>query len=273
MRKLLHFIQQLLLTTFFLTPAAAYAGLYQASGDLEADIARLSLRVVTLGFLIVLICVGVAAIMKRETERTKLLLFTTIVVTVVFSSFTLIGSTIYLNVKSESGGPVHWHADFEFWACGQQIELKDPVGRFSNKIGSSTLHEHNDKRIHLEGVVVESRDAELAKFFRVIGGEITRSSITIPTNSGNANFINGQGCNGEPGELEVFVYKTNPDKTFTRTKIDDPAAYKIAAEQTVPPGDCIIFEFDKSDGKTERLCDQYKFARQRGDLRELTNGN
>ena len=72
-----------------------------------------------------------------------------IALTLTLSTGILIGSTIYLNTNSDSGGPVHWHADIEFWACGNEIELRDPTG-FSNKIGTGTLHEHDDHRIHLD---------------------------------------------------------------------------------------------------------------------------
>jgi hypothetical protein len=204
----------------------------------------------------------------------------------------LAGSTIYLNVNSDSGGPVHWHADIEFWICDNEVELIDPVG-FSNKVGTWTLHEHDDHRIHLEGVVVDGEnDASLGKFMHVVDGAITDEALVLPVDPDGSIFedeidgdgpsdafpsqvedyvvvsngkrfvrvVNGEKCGDQSSELQVFVYSFNKDKdndTYEQRKIDDVAKYTMAPESIVPPGDCIIVEFSPFKEKTDKLCEQY----------------
>jgi hypothetical protein len=214
-------------------------------------------------------------------------------VVIVSTTLTISAATVYLNVKSATGGPVHWHADFEIWACGNEIELRDPTGFLSNKIGTATYHEHNDKRVHLEGVPVDlPYDASLGKFMNVVGGQVNGNTLVVPLNdekyfendedevdgdgaaapnpefvesfikSGSegkfASFAGGELCGGVPSEVQVFVYNYDKDtKTYKQTKLEDPASYAIAQESQVPPGDCVIFEFGPIRERTDKLCEQY----------------
>lgn len=225
--------------------------------DLVEAISALSFDVVIWAALALFLLLGLA-ILTGHHERFKPWLFGIIVAVVASSTLSLIGTTVYLNKISVSGGPVHWHADVEVWACGQELELQDPVGTLSNKIGTPVLHEHNDKRIHLEGVVVEPRDASLGKFFEVVGGGLTDRSLVLPTNDGEVNLISSQTCGSQLAELSVFVYQTRGDRYYTKTKLDNPAQYVISPESIVPPGDCVIIEFDETPDETDRLCEQYE---------------
>ncbi len=266
--------------------------LYQPQDDLEATIVGLSLKVVGYSAIAVTVMVLLAWALNNRAPKLKLPLFIGIAGTMALSTLMLIGSTVYLNVNSESGGPVHWHADFEMWACGNEMELRDPTG-LSNKIGTSVLHEHDDRRIHLEGVVVEKHvDATLGKFMHVTGGTITDSALVIPLNpatgsyfeddidadgssnryaenvnpyivegdeKGNfARFISGEKCGDQVAEVQVFVYSFNKlDDTYEQTKIARPQDYAITEDSLVPTGDCVIFEFDAAKSKTDKLCPQY----------------
>lgn len=262
--------------------------------DLEQQISRLGINTVLVASVILIACTLVAALLKNHYPKLKLPLFVVMAGTLVVSTAILFGSTIYLNIKAESGGPVHWHSDIEFWACGAELELRDPEGLLSNKIGTSTYHEHDDKRIHLEGVVVtKSEDASLGKFMQVTGGYIKDGALGLPLNqapdgwfaSGEKNdgdqqpadaylrlrdfiattdtgaFIglqNGKACGFEPAELQTFVYTFNKDsQTYTQEKLADPAAYVMRDESVVPPGDCVIVEFDIPKDRTDKLCEQY----------------
>lgn len=229
--------------------------------DLEATIAQTSWNVL-LGATILLIILTVISLQEKYlTERLKSFLFISIIVVVALPTLYMIVATVYLNVISSSKGPVHWHADVEIWSCGKELELKDPEGTFSNKIGTATLHEHNDKRIHLEGVVVHPEDASLGKFFRVIGGELTPTSMTIPTTTGPAVLNNGTMCpSGEPGVVQVFVYQTDDEGYYTQTKLENPQDHIIAPHSAVPQGDCVILEFDTPKQRTDKLCRSYRVA-------------
>lgn len=204
---------------------------------------------------------------KKLTEKKKEILFFSIVAATMIPTLFVIFSTVYLNTTSSSGGPVHWHADIEIWACGSEINLRDPKG-LSNKIGTATLHEHNDKRIHLEGLVMERPDANLGNFFKVIGGNVTGAALRVPTNEGVVSFNTGQTCpTGEVGEVQTFVYKTDKDGFYTQEKITSPAEYILSPESTVPHGDCIMVEFGPPKEKTDNMCRSYVVAEKIGKLK------
>lgn len=266
--------------------------------DLETFIANLSVTVVVVGSLLVLLLVAIAAAIgksrKKKTQALKLPIFVAIVVVVLGTTLTISGGTVYLNVKSATGGPVHWHADFEIWACGNEVELRDPTGFLSNKIGTATYHEHNDKRIHVEGVPIDlPHDYSLGKFFNVVGGGITNDSLVVPLNDngkyfedhheetdgdGNptptpeqldpfikteakgkvASFVSGESCGGQAAQLQVFAYKFDgATKTYKQTKVQDVPNYMPAHESQVPNGDCVIVEFAPAKDRTDKLCKQY----------------
>lgn len=266
-------------------------GLYVAGEDLEHEIVRLSFRTVAISAVALIVMTLLAALLKDHAPKLKLPLFLGMAFTMAFSFLFLAGSTVYLNVKSDSGGPVHWHADIEYWACGNQLELRNPTGTLSNKIGTSTLHEHDDQRIHLEGVVVDGiKDASLGKFMYVIDGAITDEALVMPLDSEDSYFednididgenapnpqlidsfivregeevffraLDGQNCGNEPADVQVFVYQYNEDdKTYKQVKLERPQDYIIRDDPNVPPGDCVIFEFDQTKPYTDKLCEQY----------------
>lgn len=229
--------------------------------NLEEIIAHNSFNVVIVGTALMAILTTLSLGIKKPSQKLKQILFFSFSAVSVLVTLFLAGSTFYINTVSSSGGPVHWHADVEIWNCGEEVNLKDPKG-FSNKIGTPTLHEHSDKRIHLEGVVVGKQDASLGKFFHVIGGNITRDSLTVPTNDGNLTLSSGGTCpDGSPAELQVFAFKVK-DNNYTQSKLENPTEYVITGEGGVPPGDCIIFEYGPKKDRTENLCRSFKVAKQ-----------
>lgn len=267
--------------------------LFLAEVDLEQQISRLGLRTVMIASIVLIVGV-IAAKIFRKNRKLKLPIFLAMAGALIISTSILFGSTIYLNNNSESGGPVHWHADIEFWACGAELELRNPTGKLSNKIGSSTYHEHNDKRIHLEGVVVKkSVDASLTKFMALSGGYIADDRMAVPLsadpsiwfasgaatdgdkqlmenfdlarnfiNRGDkgpvAELINGAKCGDQTAQVQVFVYRFDKAaKTYQQSKLDRPTDYVMRDESVVPPGDCVIVEFDRPKASTDKLCRQF----------------
>jgi len=263
-------------------------------GDIEDDIKGISIRAVLIATLVMVVLILIAIKVNKNGKHKELKkpLFIMITATMVLPTLLLMGSTIYINTISESKGPVHWHTDIEFWTCGQEIELRDPTGFLSNKIGTSTYHEHDDKRIHLEGVVIEKAyDASLEKFMAVTSGEITDTTLRIATNKGSyiendidgdvstgdptaldkfvsndsegypvLTFNNGDECgtNGVTGEVQAFLYQFNKDNdTYQQIKLEDPKAYTMRDESVVPPGDCLIVEFDAPKDTTDKICEQF----------------
>lgn len=260
--------------------------------DLEATLSGLSLTVTAVGAVLVILLLVLAAALNNKVPKVKLPLFMAIVVVIAGTTLTISGSTVYLNLKSVTGGPVHWHADFEIWACGNELELRDPVG-LSNKIGTPTLHEHNDKRIHLEGVPTAlPYDFSLGKFMTVIDGGISKDTLSVPLNNSKyfedgdgepdgdgpgapspelvepyikteasgkvARFVSGETCGEQAAYVQAFAYHFNPAaNSYFQTKIADPATYAAAREENVPPGDCVIIEFAPLKDRTDKLCRQY----------------
>ena len=280
---ILHFAQ---------TAAENIQNSYVPVEDLEDQITSLSANATWAAAISLIILVVIAALMKDKYPKLKLPLFIMIAFIMASSFLMLAGSTIYLNVKSDSGGPVHWHADIEFWACGNELELRDPYEFLSNKIGTATLHEHDDHRIHLEGVPVDlETDATLGKFMYVVGGAVTDDALVVPLNPPEvggyfendidgdgssdlyasqinpyiiqtedgpaARFVSGETCGDQPSEVQVFRYHTNDDDTYYQEKIDNPRDYIMRDTSVVPDGDCIIFEFGPARDKTDKLCQQY----------------
>lgn len=264
--------------------------------DLEQQIAGISKNIVIGAALLLIVLVIASVIFRDRFPKLKPLLFSALATTLIVPTLFFAISTIYLNLKSESGGPVHWHAEIEFWACNTELELRDPTGFLSNKIGTSTYHEHNDKHIHLEGVVVKkSEDASLGKFMRVTGGSLSTIGIDVPLNANSdlwkaqgdkldgdpqgdltiaqiesefvaqttegpvAELRNSKQCDGQEAQLQTFVYSYNKEtNTYSQRKITDPAEYVIRDESSLgPPSDCIVFDFDIPKERTDKLCEQY----------------
>ena len=174
------------------------------------------------------------------------------IVPIVLSSLYLAGNTIYENITSETGGPVHWHADYEVWVCGEKLDFIDPKG-LRGKIGSSSFHEHNDDRVHFEGTPKNISDINLKNYFSIIGGELDLGHIIYPTNDGIIEYKDNDVCPGEnPGKLRVYV----------NGKLEEHFEdYVIYPDSSVPPGDCIIIIFDETDEETtNKICTSWEVA-------------
>lgn len=233
--------------------------------NLDEIISRLSFEAVGAATALIIILIVVSLLIKKPSANTKLILFTLISTIAIVTTLFLAGSTIYLNTVSSSNGPVHWHADLEIWNCGTQLDIVNPTG-LSNKVGTATLHEHNDKRIHLEGVVITPIDASLGKFFHVLGGEIRQDMLQIPTTQGMMTLNSSQGCPGiEDAQLQVFVYKTT-GKQYHQEKLTEHSSYIISPYSSIPAGDCIIIELDRPKEQTEKICLSYQVAEQLGKI-------
>lgn len=201
---------------------------------------------------------------KEKPEWLKNILFGGMSLVALSLTTYLVYTTVHKNVTSVTGGPVHYHADFRVFACGEEVELVDPEG-LSNKVGTSLFHEHNDSRIHVEGAVGDLDDITLAKFFEVTGGELTNQYLKILTNDPEGMVKTYYDYQGKQGFLQVFVYRTEGE-SITQTKIDNPTQYVLSPYSQVPPGDCIIIEFDSVKEKTDKICDSYGVKVQTGEL-------
>ena len=176
----------------------------------------------------------------KMSEVTKKTVFLSITGVVSLVTLYLVLTTIHMNIVSATKGPVHWHADYEIWACDKKIGLEYPKF-MSNRQGTTAIHSHNDNRIHIEGTLMDLEESSLGVFFQAIGGAISNDAIKIPTNEGLRVFHDGDMCNGISARLYVFV---------NGNLVTDPPAYRISHYENVPPGDRIKFVFtEKPIGK------------------------
>ncbi|HEY1074658.1 MAG TPA: hypothetical protein VGE59_03100 [Patescibacteria group bacterium] len=249
---------------------AAHTPLVADGSDIEAELSSLGLRLVlmTLAGVFVLLLASMA--IHKPTELLKRSLFWGITIAVVTTTFVLIFFSVTLNTNSWSKGPIHWHADYQVYACGQQLDLVDPVG-LGNKIGTPSRHEHNDNRLHYEGVVLSSGNAKLGSFMEVLGAELTNDSLVFPTNTETVHYHTGDTCSdGTVGEVQVFLYRVGAGNVYTQTKLEHPEDYIIRSESAVPPGDCLVIEFGAPKEMTDHICRSYEVADQIGKIRKAT---
>lgn len=241
-----HWRSRLLYFLFFIllsVPAFAHGDETELSGGSSQNVS-----VALIVSVIVVIAIICSLHTEHQNERSKWILFLSIAIPVLLVTSYIAGSTILLNVTSESGGPVHWHADYEVWACGKKLDLVDPEG-LSNRIGSPVLHEHGDDRIHIEGVVRDFADVALESYFENIGGDLHDDAFAYPTAEGLQTFRNGDVCPDGPGIVNVYV---------NGQRISRPEDYVISPYSLVPPGDCIIVEFGLVESATTtRLCSSW----------------
>ena len=227
---------------------------------------EISTQLAVFGFLILLLLMTTAFLVKSPYG--KKFIFSSMVFVIVVPSLFFIASTIYINLISETRGPVHWHTDFKVYACGEELPPPTPKSSLSNKTGTPVLHQHADGRVHVEGVLIDKLDASFRNFVEVQGGKLTSSTFKIPTGDGFREFANGDACqNGKPGEWNVFMYSTNvEDKTVSKTKLVDYVNYVPAPYIEVPPGDCLIFEFGPRKNDTDKICNFYQIEINKGNL-------
>lgn len=181
-------------------------------------------------------------------DGSKAIIFWIMAIPIILSTLYVSAMTVRENIISVTGGPVHWHADYEVWACGEKLDLVDPVFP-RNKIGSPLFHEHNDDRIHIEGTVHEFDKVSLGAYFAVIKGELSQGVLTYPTVNGVRSFRDGNQCGTETGKLNVYI---NGDR------IDDYEYHLFYPDAYVPPGDCVIVEFSPTDSMTtDKICSSW----------------
>ena len=202
--------------------------------------------------------------LDSQTNFIKAFFFSSISAVVIVTTLYIVLGTVQLVRSSSTGGPVHWHADFRAFRCGEELDLIDPSG-FSNKEGTQTVHEHGDKRIHIEGIPEEETIASLKNFIRAVGGTLSHDAMSFPTQHGDTLVKNGDMCVDGEGFLQVFLWKTKKGEAV-QSKLESFPEYIISPEVFVPPGDCIIFEFDVPKPYTEHICEQYEIAESNGDI-------
>ncbi len=223
---------------------------------------------VTAVLLVILVAYSIKT--KPRKEKIKRILFWSIVALAVGSNLYLAGMTLYTNSVSPTGGPVHWHTDYEVWNCGVQLDMIDPTG-IDNRVGTWEVHEHNDQRMHIEGTILDMEQATFHHFFEIVGGELDETGMTFPSVNGDVFMPRTGECNGEQAELQAYLYRViDPQNaknwTYEQTKIAYPFDVIMAPYSNVPPGDCVIIEYGPVNESTDKRCASYDSAENRGEF-------
>jgi len=258
--------------------------------DIRQSVGSTSFIIVAVSLILVLFLTFTAIFMDKDASLKKSL-FSLSVSVVVLSTASLVWLNLYLYSKISNPGIASWDAGIEFWVCDVEVEIENPSWFSANRIGSSKIYEADDKKIHVNGLISDSRaEATLGSFMRTIGGSISENSFTLPidkklvedeTDGDNVDiggvknierFVragsdgkytltasNGMPCvDGKKSALQVFAYKyDNKTSTYSQQKISDPNSYIISPERDVPPGDCLIVEYGQIKDNTDRLCLEY----------------
>lgn len=140
------------------------------------------------------------------TMHDKNLLMNGFLVAIMVPTLYTAGAFMHESKTSWSGGEIHYHADYEVFAEDESGELErlnliDPSNFCENdymctvndRTGSTKYHEHNDNRIHLEGIFKEREDATLAAYFETFDGKLTNRELVYPTNDGVVEKTEGDG--------------------------------------------------------------------------------
>lgn len=183
------------------------------------DLIQYVVPIMQAGFVSTLLLAAVSFYREKDLNmKDKNLLMNGFIIAVLVPSFYAAGAFVHQSQTSWSGGEIHWHADFEVIVGNgeyQQLNLIDP-GKFceetshesttmctlNDRTGSTKYHEHNDDRIHLEGIFKDREDATLAAFFDTFNGELSDSRIVFPTNNRTVKLVEG-----DQKTLKVLVHK------------------------------------------------------------------
>ncbi len=118
-----------------------------------------------------------------------------------------------------SKGQVHWHAVLRVFVCGEEKLMPAPIGE--SHLGQPLLHTHEDRRIHIEGVVQRPEEITLGKYMTVIGQTFKDDELLEKKN--------GDLCDGKPGKVKLLVdEKESAD--LTQHVIKDGESYELRFE-------------------------------------------
>lgn len=150
--------------------------------------------------ILAILSVAIIALKNKMGDKSKKMGFILMAVVIVPVTVYLDASIIYANLNSVTHGPVHWHASIEFLICGNKFELAH------REIAvDKPLHTHGDGLIHVETTPISWEDVQLRKFFGYIGGSFTKTSLSLPSDSGTINVKNGDLCRGKPSTIKMVV--------------------------------------------------------------------
>lgn len=264
-------------------------------GETKSLASSLSNRLTDINLEILLIAGGlliflglVSELLVNRKQKTKFFLFTSMSLVVGLPSLFLWGSSLFLNVFSDSGGKVSWRAGLEVWACGIHIKPKpQPTWVDGSTLVFEDIYFNLSKELSLTNVLANNGakigggNLRLAVDQNAINqlGPQERSLIddklSLVDGQLEINLRSGQNCQQIPSELQIFVYQADENgqgyqqtKLTPGVKINQPISrletearelsqeqdYVYTPAESMPPGDCLIIELDVPKESTNKVC-------------------
>ena len=209
--------------------------------------------------------------------RNKKILMNGFLIAVLVPSLYAAGAFVHQSQTSWSGGEIHWHADYEVIVEEngeyKQLDLIDPQNfckqtthesptmcSLNDRTGSTKYHEHNDDRIHLEGIFREREEATLAAFFETFGGKLTNTKLKYPTNERVVEKAEGsdktikilvnKGVGGNREWCAITQSSSLDEEDICRTPegelVTTPSKYVISPYKRGPTLDDIFIVYDSN---------------------------
>lgn len=210
---------------------------------------------------IALVVLAAESMIKEDdlTLHDKNILMSGFLVVILGTSFFTAGAFVHQSQTSWSGGEIHWHADYEVLVeeggelqrlnlidpsnyCNQENRSTGALCNLNDRTGATEYHEHNDNRIHLEGVFKERSDATLSAYFETFGGKLTSSEMRYPTNEG---VVTVSESNDSNRTLKIIVESGVVQERGWKV-IDNPSEYVISRYKRGPTLDNIFIVFDSN---------------------------
>ncbi|QKQ98718.1 hypothetical protein GKQ38_04295 [Candidatus Nanohaloarchaea archaeon] len=243
----------------------------------ETSFTAYSTKLIGLGFIATLALGSIAFYREDDlTMHDKNVLMNAFLVAILVPSLYTAGAFLHESQTSWSGGEIHYHADYEVIVNTSgnlhTLDLVDPTNYCSSATTQSTLmcklndrtgitkyHEHNDNRIHLEGIFKEREDATLAAYFETFHGELSNTRMVYPTNNRTVEVTENADKNlkiivnrGTGGSRHWCIVGDQASKEntcvnpYTGELATSPSEYIISPHKKGPSLDDIFIIYDSS---------------------------
>lgn len=244
----------------------------------EANFVKHVMPIIYAGFFSSIILAGISFYREEDlTLRDKNIIMNGFLIAVLIPSFYTAGAFVHQSQTSWSGGEIHWHADFEVIVNEngeyRQLDLVDPTNfceqtehesttmcSLNDRTGSTKYHEHNDDRIHLEGIFKKRESATLSAFFETFGGKLTNKELRYPTNDRIVEKAEGndktlkilvkKGVGGNRGWCAITQASRLSEEDICRTSEGElattPSNYVISPYKRGPTLDNIFIIYDSN---------------------------
>lgn len=250
---------------------------------LSVSVAEYSVRILVGAIVVSGLIILLASTLHHRYHVTKKAFYTLISGVVVATTAAFVVIHMIAMSGSEDASIERRQSRFVISVCEQQIPILSN-DFLSSTAGSARQKVFEDGRFEYLGYVTEpERDVTLGSFFRVFGGSINASTMTLPYSSNTearlansatlAQFIktnpigdryleiqSGSSCDIFPSMISVFTYRYDESTdAFVQTRLTQPESYVISREERETM-DCIVVIYGEPAETTNLRCGDYPDA-------------